>query len=774
MEITPGLAPAYRDYFAEIYNQVAFKQDKLGPMHYDLIREVYDLELGDVWSNFTKFAMDLGALYVDVKYYLQNLYYQIYDFIFRIPSHIADLAGRLWTGIQSAMQYVWNIAQPVLSNLVTTLWDAILKVCDAIKNIYDKIATFLSGVWDQVKLYSTLAWNTLKDWLTPVWDVIKNVFSGIWTTITNIFNTVYQFITSNIPSFFTAIMEVIRHAINPFVALLTDFAAVFSPQIKDFMKYFYDEIFIKYLAGATEKLAAVLGYVNGVINDVWSKTIANVFKNKNLSPEDTPAIAIDFILSATAAGVAAHLTSTVAEIWHPTHMIGLHYISGILGELSSYSRIAAASVGVIVAIALRKPFEYYVNSLVRPTVPNERDLAELVMKRELKIDEYEKNMTYHGYSQRWIDCFKRAVFKEPRLTELSYVYEEGSIDDKWLLERIRRYGFSDDDADVFLKSMTTRVTKTQRLDFYNATMDLYSYGFISESQFKDNLDTLDLRKEGKELAAKAATLKYLNAMIKEQITMYVSQYSKDILTAEQLRTALIGLGIDFMKVDVTVNKAVTAKTPKPTQDVSIKIDNEYQKLQQKLIPLYLQQYRLELINEEVLRSSLIAAGAVPSYVDLVISVEKAKKVKTATKTSDVAIATVEKQIDNNYKTAYVQQFRDDYITADQLTTYLVQLGLDADLAESIVAAESAKKYVAPSVTAEGTTQAINKELINKYYDLYVLQYRKDLIDETQLESDLLAIGFDPQDVSVIIQTEYTRKQNPPKESTTALIPAVAT
>jgi hypothetical protein len=56
----------------------------------------------------------------------------------------------------------------------------------------------------------------------------------------------------------------------------------------------------------------------------------------------------------------------------------------------------------------------------------------------------------------------------------------------------------------------------------------------------------------------------------------------------------------------------------------------------------------------------------------------------------------------------------------------------------------------------------------------VLQYRKDLIDETQLESDLLSIGYDPQDVNVIIETEYTRKQNPPKESTTALIPAVAT
>jgi hypothetical protein len=745
-------------------------------MHYDFICEIFDqtVDLATLWNTVIDTFKGMKDAIKDTAWWFSNLYTDIRNFILNIPNHIYSLAVTIYKGIESSLRSIWDTIKPGIDFVINNVWDAIIKVWDVLKSIYEKVSTFLSGVWDQVKLYATLAWSTLKDWLTPVWDVIKNVFSGIWTTITNIFNTVYQFFMSNLPTFFTAIMELVRHLVNPFVALLTDFATTFSPQIKDFMQYFYNEIFIKYLAGATEKLAAVLGYVNGVINDVWSKTIANVFKNKNLTPEDTPAIAIDFILAATAAGVGAHLTSTIAEIWHPTHMIGLHYISGILGELASYSRIAAASVGVIVAIALRRPFEYYVNSLVRPTIPNERDLAELVMKRELKIDEYEKNMTYHGYSQRWIDCFKRAVFKEPRLTELSYVYEEGSIDDKWLLERIRRYGFSDDDADVFLKSMTTRVTKTQRLDFYNATMDLYSYGFITESQFKDNLDTLDLRKEGKELAAKAATLKYLNAMIKEQITMYVSQYSKDILTAEQLRTALIGLGIDFFKVDVTVNKAVTAKTPKPTQDVSIKIDNEYQKLQQKMIPLYLQQYRLEIINQDTLRSNLIAAGAVPSYVDLIISVEKAKKVKTATKTSDVAIAAVERQIDNNYKTAYVQQFRDDYITADQLTAYLVQLGFDADVVESIVAAESSKKYVAPSVTAEGTTEAINKELIKKYYDLYVLQYRKDLIDETQLESDLLSIGYDPQDVNVIIQTEYTRKQNPPKESTTALLPAVAT
>jgi hypothetical protein len=382
-------------------------------------------------------------------------------------------------------------------------------------------------------------------------------------------------------------------------------------------------------------------------------------------------------------------------------------------------------------------------------------------------------MAYNGYSEKWIDNMLKAAFREPRLTELMYVYEDGNIPDDWLADRIRKYGIADEDIDKFLLAVNLRVMKTQRSDFYNATMQLYAQGFLNDAQFNDNLDILNIRKEAQDLAKRAADLKYLYNKINDNIKLATDKYKKGMISTGELTTILIGLGIEPSRLRDIADQAEIDIKPKPVAPVKASIDTEYNKIVQKMIPLYIQQYRYEMIKPDELKAKLKSLGLLEEYINLVISIEDAKKVKTAARLSDVELAKRNRELESLFKQQYLDQYRGDLINEDQLAENLLAIGLDAGIVKATVDLEVVKKYIPATVSENKSALAAESELKKKYYDLYINAYRKDLITEDELKSYLLSIDIPAEEVEVDLQLEQIKRLSPAKIAPTEIIPAVA-
>jgi len=775
MEITPELTPSYRALFSELYAQI-IDTDGIktyrSSVNYDFIREVFDdlqSDLGDIrtWvadiKNWTiSAASSAGSVASSVLNLMPSLPRLTLDFGAALLTGLSTLASFIWEKIKGFFEYIWTILQPIIYSVWQFFASLVVTVTDFIKNAWTKLSAWLGE-----------AYTKITDFLAPVFDWLKSVLKGVWETIAQWASNFYDFFTKTLPDFFNSIITNGIEIFNLLKDVINEFAKWIWKHIKIVLDFIDNYTWAKYLVFVAAPSVAIVTYATGKLTEIYSHFKGEITKGIGIQPEDAPTMALAFLLFATGAGVAAHLAATSAEVFHPTHMIGLNYMAAILGDIASYSRIIAASVGVMVALSIRTPFEYYLKRLLRPILPREQELTNLVQRRAISEQDFRKNMTYHGYPDKWIDAFYKSAFREPRLTELSYVYEDGNISDDWLLKRILAYGIATEDADNFLKAINLRVMKTQRQDFYSATMKLYANGMIDSNQFDDNLELLELRKDAKEHARRAADLQYLYNKINDNVKLYVDTFKKDLISEFELGTALTGLGLNPDIVQDTVESAKIYKQPKPVKAVAAKVDTTYQTLVQKMLPLYLQQYRYELITKEVLNTKLTSLGLNTEYINLVISIEEAKKVKTATKVSSSAIAKKEKEIDDLYTKEYIAQFEDDLINEDQLTNSLTQLGISADIVKAKVAAEVAKKYEPETVQVDRSADLAYKELRKKYYDYYILAYRKGVIDDGQLTQGLLALDIPDDEVAITVQTEQIRKLNPPKAETTALIPQYA-
>jgi len=787
MEITPELTDSYRIVFTQLYDKivnVAAYDNYRASTNYDFIRLVFDFEnplAKDVQDKFDAVNAAVAAV-ANRSGAIETVFNQIvqsvstigtsaYNFAAGTGTNILNLTTGLGTIINQVISYVWDNIKNFINNIWFAIQPYLFQFWDNIRNVAAVIYNTLSDIWKKLGDVFNLLWSTVKDFLSGIWEKIKEKSAAAWSTLSDWLKALWEFITVKIPSFFSDLFKDINPFFKSVIEIFKDFYKFITELISKVGNFLLNSTEAKYLMFAASPAPFIATYVGAKTAESFKGIRDQIITGSGIQPEQAPLLALTALAGATAAGSLAHWVSVATEIFYPTKNLGLQQIAAIVADVGSYSRIIAASMGVMITLAIRQPFEYYIKKLIRPQIPSERTLIELLQRRELSIDDFRKNMAYTGYSEKWIDNITKAAFREPRLTELMYVYEDGNIPDDWLADRIRKYGIADDDVDKFLMAVNLRVMKTQRQDFYSATMNLFSQGFLSDAQFDDNLEILNLRKEAKELAKRAADLKYLYNKINDNINLAVDKYKKGAITKGELSTILTGLGITPDRIRDIADQAEIYLKPKPVAPVKLSIDTEYNKMVQKMIPLYIQQYRYEMIKPDDLKSKLKSLGLLEEYINLVISIEDAKKVKTATRLSDVELAKRNRELESLFKQQYIDQYRAELINEDKLAENLLAIGLDAGIVKATVDLETVKKYLPETVSEDRAAVAAEKDLKKKYYDLYINAYRKDLITEDDLRTYLLSIGIPDEEVAVDLQLEQIRKLSPAKIAPTEIIPA---
>ena len=780
MEITPELTDSYRIVFTQLYNNIITARaydNYRASTSYDFIRQVLDQEgagSSALAAGIAAVSNRVGAIETVFNQMVQSvgtIGSSAYNFVAGTGNNILSLSTSLATVLNQVISFIWNNIRQFIDNIWFSIQPYLMQFWDNIRNVASIIFNTLSDIWKKLGEVFNLLWSTVKDFLSGIWDKVKLAASQAWSTLSDWLKALWEFITVRVPNFFSDLFKDAQPFFKAVKDILLDFYKFITELISKVGNFLLNSTEAKYLMFAASPAPFIATYVGAKVAESFKGVRDQIITGAGIQPEQAPLLALTALAGATAAGSIAHWVSVATEIFYPTKNLGLQQIAAIVADVGSYSRIITASMGVMITLAIRQPFEYYIKKLIRPQIPNERTLIELLQRRELSVDDFRKNMAYTGYSEKWIDNITKAAFREPRLTELMYVYEDGNIPDDWLADRIRKYGIADEDVDKFLMAVNLRVMKTQRQDFYSATMNLFAQGFLSDAQFDDNLEILSLRKEAKELAKRAADLKYLNNKINDNINLAVDKYKKGAITKGELGTILTGLGITPDRIRDIVDQAEIYLKPKPVAPVKPNIDTEYNKIVQKMIPLYIQQYRFEMIKPDDLKAKLKSLGLLEEYVNLVISIEDAKKVKTATRLSDVELAKRNRELENLFRQQYIDQFRADLINADSLAENLLAIGLDAGIVKATVDLETVKKYLPETVSEDRAAIAAEKDLKKKYYDLYINAYRKDLISEDDLSTYLLSINIPAEEVAVDLQLEQIRKLSPAKIAPTEIIPA---
>jgi len=154
-------------------------------------------------------------------------------------------------------------------------------------------------------------------------------------------------------------------------------------------------------------------------------------------------------------------------------------------------------------------------------------------------------------------------------------------------------------------------------------------------------------------------------------------------------------------------------------------------------------------------------GLQKEAITLVIARADYKLRKTMLREEKREIKSIMRRVQSAYASGYIQLYRQNLIDDRQLMQNLLSIGYLEQFAKAITQSEHMKKLVR-RIEAEVRTHATEQKRIQtEYRRAYVEMFRKNIIDEKQLENFLTQIALTPTEIDAILKYEVARKYTPP-------------
>jgi len=517
------------------------------------------------------------------------------------------------------------------------------------------------------------------------------------------------------------------------------------------------------MAGLESGLTAIQGFVLGP---------------GTITPEMAPAIGTRAFGTAVGLGVSSHLLSTLVEFWHPTHTIGLHYLSGFLAQMGSYAPIANAIMGTTIQVGVATPMRFYLNARTRVSIPTPGDLQGMHRKHTLSPAKFGQNMAYWGYSEDWIRDYIEYLPADPRLFDILRMAEAGFPDttppsaaiptlekmgiqaggnpDWWLQMKFALAGYNWIDIPMLVDTVHRRETSSERGRLATTASVNFRNGYMTEAQYRQELQASGMTAGQIDWKVRAEQLSALRDDINDLEKLFVDRYLKDMLTYDDLLVALVNVGVTPHKSDILANRALIRKLPKVT-DPTAKIEEKAtREMQVAYSRMYKEQYRNDLISSTEYHSSLRAIGISESVAWATVQLEVARRIGQTDRVAVKAEARAATRTQAAQLRLYREQFRAGLIDHGRYHASLLDAGVSHAEADAIADAEAVRLEAQARTIAAAAAAAELAKTRAAYSRLYQLQVRAGAITFAVYLHSLIALGVPPGEAQALMEAERTR------------------
>lgn len=514
-----------------------------------------------------------------------------------------------------------------------------------------------------------------------------------------------------------------------------------------------------------------------------------------ITPELAPEIGVRAFLTASAIGFGAHVLSTAIELAHPLRYVGLHYLSGFLGQMGAFSTISYAVMGVMVREAVANPMAYHVRARTRPTIPTSGDLQAMRRKHNLTPSEFAQYMAYQGYTDFWIKRFEEYLPADPRLYEILRMADthlptgtpppdaipllerlgirSSGNPDWWLEMKFALAGYNWIDIPQLIETVRNRLTNSARLRHIATSALMFRNGYMTEEQFRLELAEAGQNEAQVDWRVRAEKLAALKDDVDDLVKLYTDRYLKDVINEDELLVALVNAGVTPHKAQILVHRAAIRKMPRPARPARAEEERELRKLQAKYSELYRRQYQADLITADQYFENLLAIGISDRLAAVTVQVEMARRAVQARKVAIRAEHRATTKTRRVYERLYREQFRAGELDPDGYYERLVDVGLTADQARGTVALELLKMY---QLQERAELKAEEKLLLQEQREkarLYIRRYRAGDITAELLLERLRGLGIPDVLAETAVELErLKRREDTEKILAQVIVPAL--
>jgi hypothetical protein len=487
-------------------------------------------------------------------------------------------------------------------------------------------------------------------------------------------------------------------------------------------------------AGGVISLMGMLGAVKGfagqvagsVVDWLWPKSAAAMFKEmkENASHSPLPLAKIadrveGLFLATTIAGFTATAISDLmgAQVFGSWD-IPLNNLAGFIGKAAGWDPIFNAIRQPFFDTYIAQQWRQWLNSKLTPAIPGVGDLLELYRKRFITTDhELKELLAYHGLGDPWASDMAAAAWTEPRQRELLIMAEAEDHPWEWWAHKALALGYSDDDANYFVKGIQRYQQRTWINRAVGALVHQYVAGYITWEQLTEAVAAYGYGKAAAGWIAEAADRERWAEIVKTGITEALDEYDRDLLADEDLRDRLDALGLPAGEVDWRLTWARVKRLHKVYWRRPEEVEREKVSAANTLFDLW-------LYSSDELYATYLLAGYEAEVAAIMVR---------------AAIARRASHLPTTAKQWVIKDLRDQVI-AGQMTQGAYRLQLEV-LAMPTELAEAESQF-AGAVHYYDTHKRVEQYQLPWYQKAYIL----GLAEWPTLEAVMVAAGLSPQEI----------------------------
>jgi len=376
-------------------------------------------------------------------------------------------------------------------------------------------------------------------------------------------------------------------------------------------------------------------------------------------------------------------------------------------------------------------------------LPSFENLREAWWRGIISRDEFRKYVVWHDYkpeprpgiSKSDLDIMNELSYELPGKLDLRWMWRWGIISEEEFKALLAKTGIHPDYLDAVAEAYKKNELLDERNRFATTLETLYSAGKISEEEFRRKMAEIgfspreiDLRADrakyiikGRKAEEEAVQTGRETADEKRRLATILEKLAySDVITLDDFRARLKELGYteDEISLRIEIVKAykeylsskVKAPEPKRLSLTDLRYAWEY-----------------GLITDEELRKGAELEGYTPEDVDLAVSVEQIKALRT--------------EIESVVREA-MYDYRDGWLTRDEFIDLMRALGLPEKL---------------QSYWLARADMLAEREAREEEYKIFLESYRLGIIDESTFRSELRRIGMRDDKIERVIYLENLRK-----------------
>jgi len=376
-------------------------------------------------------------------------------------------------------------------------------------------------------------------------------------------------------------------------------------------------------------------------------------------------------------------------------------------------------------------------------LPSFENLREAWWRGIISRDEFRKYVVWHDYkpeprpgiSKSDMDIMNELSYELPGKLDLRWMWRWGLISEEEFRALLAKTGIHPDYLDAVADAYMKNELLDERNRFATTLETLYSAGKISEDEFRRKMaeigfssDEIDLRADraqyiikGRKAEEEAVQTGRETADEKRRLATILEKLAySDVITLDDFRARLRELGYteDEISLRIDIVKAykeyLTSKVKAPEPKRLSLTDLRYA-------------WEYGLITDEELRKGAELEGYTPEDVDLAVSVEQIKALRT--------------EIESVVREA-MYDYRDGWLTRSEFIDLMKALGLPEKL---------------QSYWLARADMLAEREAREEEYKIFLESYRLGIIDEDTFRSELRRIGMRDDKIERVIYLENLRK-----------------